>query len=184
MFVYSQKGLYFSANDNVTGNELWLSSGNLGGTSEVVDINPGKDPSDPLLAGILNNHLLITADDGDNAQGKRDLYKVNATFDTLTFAGAAEAVKVNIAPDGTSFSVHPNPARDQVNVVLNKNFNSEHVSFVITDQKGQQLYANEVNGMQAPATYKIDISRFAPGPYYLEVRTDKGVVSTKFIKIR
>ena len=100
----------------------------------------------------------------------------------LTFAKAARVIAVNTAPDGSVFSVYPNPARDQLNVNLNKNFNSQHVSFAIINEKGQQLYANEMNDAQASSKYTINISGFAQGTYYLQVRTDKGVISTKFIK--
>ena len=41
-----------------------------------------------------------------------------------------------------------------------------------------------VNGIQASSQYFINISRFAQGTYYLQIRTDKGVISTKFIKIK
>ena len=127
---------------------------------------------------------MIDANDGDNTQGKTDLYKVNATFDTLTFAKSADAVKINTAPDGSIFSVYPNPAKDQLNISLNKDFNSKHVSLAIINQKGQQLYANEINSAQASSTYTINIARFAQGTYYLHVMTDKGVVSIPFIKVK
>jgi ELWxxDGT repeat protein len=181
-FIYSKQGLYFTANDNKTGNELWLSDGTPANTTEVADINPGKKGSNPAFVGIFNNHLLINANNGDNTQGKTDLYQVDATFDTL--ARPANAVVATIAPDGSIFSVYPNPAKDQLNVSLNKNFSSQHISFAITDQRGQQLYSNEISGMQGSSLYTIDISRFAQGTYYLEMRTDKGVVSTKFIKMK
>ena len=140
-FVYSKQGLYFAANDSTTGAELWLSDGSSTGTKEVANINPGKKGSNPVIAGILNKHLLINADDGDNTQGKTDLYQVNATFDTLALVKSQEITEINTAPDGSTFSVYPNPAKDQLNISLNKNFNSQHVSFAIINQKGQQLYA-------------------------------------------
>jgi ELWxxDGT repeat protein len=181
-FIYSQQGLYFTANDNTTGNELWLSNGTVAGTAEVADINPGKKSSNPKFVGLFNSHLLINANDGDNTQGKTDLYQVNATFDTLP--KPQNAVAATIAPDGSTFSVYPNPAKEQLNISLNKSFSSQHVSFMITDQKGQQLYSNEVNGMQGSLSYTINISRLAQGTYYLEMITDKGVVTTKFIKTK
>jgi ELWxxDGT repeat protein len=181
-FIYSQQGLYFTANDNVTGTELWLSNGTAAGTAEVADINPGKNGSKPAIVGLFNSHLLISANDGDNTKGKTDLYQVNATFDTLP--KPQNAVATTIAPDGSVLSVYPNPAKDQLNIRLDKGFSSQHVSFMITDQKGRQLYSSEVNGMAGSSLYTIDISRFAQGTYYLQMMTDKGVVTTKFIKTK
>jgi ELWxxDGT repeat protein len=183
-FVYSKQGLYFAANDSITGNELWLSDGTKPGTAEVANIRTGKKSSDPSLIGIVNDHLLVTADDGDNAGGNRDLYKLNATFDTLYFAKADEAVKAVIAPDGTGFSVYPNPVKDQLNVNLNKGFSNAGISLVITDQRGRQLYENRISGLQYSSNYKIDVSALPQGKYYLEVRTGKGIASTGFIKIK
>ncbi len=182
-YVYSKSGLYFSANDNIKGNELWLSNGTSAGTNIVADIRTGPIGSDPIFMGILNKRLLFTANDGDNAQNRVDLYKVDVVFDTLSLA-KTESEDAIIAPDGTKFSIYPNPAKDLLNVNLSKSFNSDKISLVITDQKGKQVYENQVSGMQFSSTYKIDISNLAQGTYYLEVRTDKGVVSKKFIKIR
>ena len=182
-FVYSKQGLYFSANNNKTGNELWLSDATAGGTVQIANINPGKKSSNPLFMGVLKNHLLFSADDGDNSKGKRDLYQLDATFDILNVAQASEAVAVNAAPDGSTFSVYPNPAKNQLNVRLDKNIMSQHISLAITNQKGQQMYSQEINTMQASGVYTIDISRLTQGAYYLEVITDKGISSNRFIKV-
>jgi ELWxxDGT repeat protein len=82
-FFYTKSGLYFGASDSVHGEELWLSDGTSGGTAMVKDINPGTKSSMPEFIGIFNDHLYFTADDGDNTNGDRDLYIVNATTTTL-----------------------------------------------------------------------------------------------------
>lgn len=63
-FVASGKYLYFVANDNVHGEELWRTNGTGGDTRLVKDIFPG--PSSSALADLadLNGMLYFRADDG------------------------------------------------------------------------------------------------------------------------
>jgi ELWxxDGT repeat protein len=56
--------LYFSALNNLNGNELWVSDGTEGETKLVVDINPGKNNSSPRYITALNNKLFFSADNG------------------------------------------------------------------------------------------------------------------------
>jgi ELWxxDGT repeat protein len=65
--------LYFTADDGVNGQELWVSDGTESGTQLVKDINPGSDYS--ALTGVvgaglakLNNKLYFAANDGVNGQ--------------------------------------------------------------------------------------------------------------------
>lgn len=82
-YYYTSAGLYFAANDGSSGSELWKSDGTEAGTFRVQDIFAGGGSSDPQPIYIYNNHLYFTADDGDNANGDRDLYVVDATLGTL-----------------------------------------------------------------------------------------------------
>jgi ELWxxDGT repeat protein len=185
-WVYSQQGLYFTADDNSTGNELWLSDGTGPGTKEVADINPGKKGSNPRILTILKNHLLISADDGDNTQGKKDLFKVNKSFDTLNLVqeNSEDAAIAATAPDGTNYSLYPNPAKDQLNIRLNKNISTAKISLLITDLNGTQVYAQEISGSQISTSFSIDISKLQQGAYILQLITDKGVASSRFVKIQ
>ncbi|MGN6616210.1 MAG: ELWxxDGT repeat protein [Ilyomonas sp.] len=83
LYFYSKQGLYFSANDGSSGNELWKSDGTAVGTTRVIDLNSGAKSSNPALIAYLNNHLLFAADNGDNANGFTDLYRLDATLYTL-----------------------------------------------------------------------------------------------------
>jgi ELWxxDGT repeat protein len=56
--------LYFSAEDGVSGRELWQSDGTEAGTVMVQDINPGSAASDPQDLVAMNNKLYFSADDG------------------------------------------------------------------------------------------------------------------------
>jgi len=77
-WFYTSTGLYFAANNGTSGTELFFSDGTDANTSLVADINPGSGSSMPVLFMYLNNHVYLTADNGDVA-GKRDLYIIDAS---------------------------------------------------------------------------------------------------------
>ncbi len=54
----------FSADDGLTGRELWVTDGTAGGTSRVVDLNPGPDSSDPYGFTALPDGRLIFDTEG------------------------------------------------------------------------------------------------------------------------
>ena len=64
--------LYFSANDDENGNELWVSDGlpSNGGTTEgtqlFIDIDPGRSGSYPRDLTEVNGKLYFAADDGES----------------------------------------------------------------------------------------------------------------------
>jgi len=179
-YFYTTTNLYFSANDGTAGEELWQSDGTATGTKIVQNINPGNASSSPMfLYVLLNNQLLFTANDGDNGTGKTDLYKLNASVDTLPFAH--EDAVAHIAPDGRSFYIYPNPAKDKISVVVN-NTGEKQAAIAITDQAGKQLYRQQLNNVMGNYKYDIDIHSFPGGVYYLQMITEKGITSGKFIK--
>lgn len=56
--------LFFAADDNNGGLELWKSDGTFGGTVLVRDINAGPDPSNPDGLTVFNDQVFFRADDG------------------------------------------------------------------------------------------------------------------------
>ena len=64
--------LFFTANDGVNGNELWVSDGTPGGTKLLKDINPGSSSygypsgSYPYNLTAVGGQLFFTANDGVN----------------------------------------------------------------------------------------------------------------------
>lgn len=67
--------MLFSANDGVTGNELWKTDGTQEGTALVKDINPNGDSS-PSESVPLNDFNYFVADDGVNGN---ELWKTDGT---------------------------------------------------------------------------------------------------------
>lgn len=58
--------VYFTANDGVTGSELWVTDGSKAGTKLLKDINPGANGSSCGNFYALDNYLLFTANNGTN----------------------------------------------------------------------------------------------------------------------
>ncbi|XXF75177.1 hypothetical protein P2318_19095 [Myxococcaceae bacterium GXIMD 01537] len=68
--------LYFSADDGVSGRELWVSDGSERGTKLFADINPGPASSSPTdLLAVHNSKLYFAADDGVHG---REPWKLHA----------------------------------------------------------------------------------------------------------
>ena len=63
---FFDKTLYFTANDGVSGVELWKSDGTAAGTVLVKDIAPGAASSTPAELASVGGVLLFAADDGTN----------------------------------------------------------------------------------------------------------------------
>ncbi|MGB3642460.1 MAG: ELWxxDGT repeat protein [Rivularia sp. (in: cyanobacteria)] len=57
--------LFFVANNNDFGSELWVSDGTLNGTNLVKDINPGSESSNPLNLTVVNDKLFFIANNND-----------------------------------------------------------------------------------------------------------------------
>jgi ELWxxDGT repeat protein len=53
--------LFFTADDGLTGTELWKTNGSFVGTELVKDINPGNASSSPLMLTVINGKLFFVA---------------------------------------------------------------------------------------------------------------------------
>ena len=89
-FIEFDGKLYFTANDGVNSNELWVSDGTPTGTQLLLDIDPGiSNPSDFIE---FDDKLYFTADDGENG---RELWVSDGTT-----AGTKSLVDMNLG-DGS-----------------------------------------------------------------------------------
>jgi ELWxxDGT repeat protein len=84
--------LYFTADDGVHGNELWISDGTSGGTMMIADLNLGSNSSYPHIVDVAGGTVFFTADDGVTGYNSV-LFKTNGT--------ASGTVRVLPIPSGT-----------------------------------------------------------------------------------
>jgi hypothetical protein len=62
------------------------------------------------------------------------------------------------------------------------NTSEKRAAIAITDQAGKQLYREQLNNVIGKYKYDIDVHSFPGGVYYLQMITDKGIKTGKFIK--
>ncbi len=76
-FIFLNGAWFFSADDGVTGPELWKSDGTEAGTVRVKDINPSPGAgSSPRGLTVFNNALYFSASDGSTGV---ELWKTDGT---------------------------------------------------------------------------------------------------------
>lgn len=117
---------------------------------------------------------------------------------TFEFFGMPEVVDISFDPEGwlldqsvynpglpvgvaevenpVAIYVHPNPAKDQINVTVHGFSKSCLISIINVD--GLMMFS----GMLDQKTKVIDISSFADGIYFINVVTDDGLKVRKFVK--
>lgn len=76
-FTQLNNDLYFSADDGTNGSELWKSDGSTGGTTMIMDINPGVAGSNISNMIVYNNQLYFFADNGIDG---RELWTSDGTL--------------------------------------------------------------------------------------------------------
>ena len=60
--------VFFTAGDDVHGQELWVSDGTRDGTVMVADVKPGRRPSEPLALTEMGGNLFYLLDAGFNEE--------------------------------------------------------------------------------------------------------------------
>ncbi|TKK71570.1 T9SS type A sorting domain-containing protein [Ilyomonas limi] len=77
---YTTTGIYFIGDNGDSGSEPFITDGTADGTELVADINTHNgNGSDPTYMFLFNSQIYLNADNGDNANGNTDLYKINQT---------------------------------------------------------------------------------------------------------
>lgn len=79
-------------------------------------------------------------------------------------------------------SVYPNPTADELNVLFTLN-KAQNVSFEVTDVMGRIVSTTSFKNL-APTNQNIQLSvaDLATGVYFLNIKTDSGIVSRRFVK--
>ena len=67
-FVEYNGKLYFSADDGVNGQELWVTDGTTEGTKLAIDLNPGEENGSPSELTVANGKLFFRGNDPNGRQ--------------------------------------------------------------------------------------------------------------------
>ncbi len=79
--------VYFSANDGVTGNELWRYDSVTNTVTQVRDIFPGASSSNPMFLTATNGMIFFAADNGNPPVGSNvELMKYDVNLDMMSTA--------------------------------------------------------------------------------------------------
>jgi trimeric autotransporter adhesin len=159
--------LYFTFDDVTSGDELWQSDGTTNGTKMITDIGIGAltswiDHLIPVNMGV-NSRLYFTS-----TQKAGLLYiKADAVATTIN----------SILKNEIIFSVYPNPAKELLNIKLNR-VNNESTYLKITNLIGEEVMQSTLIDAELP----INIQHLKTGIYFVTI-TDKNTQSTQKIII-
>jgi hypothetical protein len=97
-------------------------------------------------------------------------------FDAKTI-GIADILK-----ESTSLEVYPNPVTDNLNLEINTDQAGSQASFILTDISGR-IFSIENSVLVNNMTYTLNMKTLPSGNYIIHVKTDKGNVSKKIVKL-
>jgi surface protein len=153
------------SNNNVTQNGTTLTASNSAATYQWIECNPYT-----IIVGAINQSYTATSN-GDYAV----ILTENACTDTSV---CVPITNVGIKDLATNhFTITPNPAANQIAISANQSFTN--ASITIYSITGQTIFTvKKINSKEQI----IDISKFANGVYYVEMKQLTSKEIAKFIK--
>ncbi|MCA9213603.1 MAG: peptidylprolyl isomerase, partial [Planctomycetales bacterium] len=152
-FVQVGNVAFFVGNDGVNGRELWKTDGTVGGTTLVLDINPGLGSSDPTGLVEHNGMLYFAADDGETGN---ELWKSDGT--------AAGTTLVHDIFPGTGYQAYYGDGPYSSNPIDIVSSNGR-LYFAASDKdNGRELWASD--GTSNGTVLVKDIAEGADTDYY------------------
>jgi hypothetical protein len=129
------------------------------------------------FVGAPINRWCVT-DNIFSAAGTGDVDNDIAIFPIIC---AGPGTGINEFVNGMKMNAYPNPANEKTVIEYTLEKNSSTVSLLIFDQSGRKVMENKYND-QTAGTYKVNIEsiHLAAGVYFYQLRTNSGIVSSKF----
>jgi len=93
----------------------------------------------------------------------------------------SEVLKVKLKGAITDLRAYPNPVHDHLSVLFNTE-SSSSASLLIRDVSGKQVYQQVYNNPASAHLQNINVSTFATGTYFIQLITEKGNKTIKFVK--
>ncbi|HIE74195.1 MAG TPA: T9SS type A sorting domain-containing protein, partial [Flavobacteriales bacterium] len=78
----------------------------------------------------------------------------------------------------TDLEVYPNPSRDIFNVTFVSD-EVQNLSISITNVVGEAVYTADLDQFVGQFTKEVSLATYPKGVYFLQITTDKGVVTKK-----
>jgi hypothetical protein len=151
-------------------------SGNVNLTLEVmhnVNTNQQDETMDYyiyVVSNPTNNGAFIdTTNDGNN-------YDVNAN---VTFKAGQPTAIHDVEKSKNALKLYPNPAGAQISFEMDAS--NTVLAATISDISGRKILNSTFN-QKAKTEYSLDVSGLLPGMYIVQLQTDKGTATGKFIK--
>lgn len=151
-------------NDNATLTLATLSNVNTNQQDEMMDYYIY------VKSNLLNNGRFIdTTNDANN-------YDVNTN---VTFKPCQPTAVHDMESNKYMLKLYPNPASTQIS--FNIDASNTLLEAIISDISGRKVSSNTFS-RKAASEYFLDISGLLPGMYMVQLQTDRGIATGKFIK--
>ena len=144
-----------------------------------------RDKGGYLTAFAINNINKITFNEGNIIINKID--ETENIFDLtniryINFIDLDTATTINnVISEKSTLMLYPNPAQDLINIQLTAP-NSQTARIEILSLSGNVIYIVQLKHPNEMNTYQFSISMLPRGVYLCRIKTEKSVITTKFLK--
>jgi hypothetical protein len=150
-----------------------------------VDVTPGDDPNNPFAEYLadLNGTAGVAATlfASGLRSGAAPAFEVWAALPNGVTFPLAEAVSNNeLDKTLNDLQLAPNPAKDRLRVQFNLG-SSEALRYAVRDVAGRLLMEDDLGTVSGSFGLDLNIGNLLSGMYQLEIRSDAGVKTAKFV---
>ena len=170
--------------DNTSGEVLYTTIGSLQDSvivsPSVVVLHPGVNaftvmmiPINGFNGGLLN--IFFTATD---KEGKQCMEEIHFDLPACTDGeggGMVSKVNATVPNDGSSITLHPNPAKEEVTITYSDLELTTSVE--IYDLMGRSLSQQSIRNTSGSLT--ISLNNYPSGIYIMVFRSEKGIITQK-----
>jgi len=166
MYAYSTT-LYFDYVDTEANSDV-VKVYNLANQQLLATVSGNQTP-DPIVSP--SGQFFITFNSNSNVRGQG--WKISYASSNV---GLNETEKNTFS----NLNIYPNPASKQLNLAFDAQ-NSTSVSVSLSNLAGMKVYHENLSGFDGNYQQAIDISNFAKGIYFLNIRSEIGNIIRKIV---
>lgn len=128
----------------------------------------------------------------DTANGKQEYYHLRFTgfggsangkiiFDTRLLSTMGVGVNEATGKAAAQYSIYPNPAQNEINIMVDATTAVSNTMLVVTDITGKMIMNTQVQLNAGVNAYRLDVSNFSAGTYIVTVANSNWKVSDKVL---